>query len=141
MGVAQATHRLDDVADAVGLDPKPEPDPEDDRLVRDAALQVSTLLALVEATASRHDGLALAPFEVILREQLAAVGGSLATTDAEPPPDDPKAALEALTEAFGDVAKTLRRDCLRAFSPALTRVLAAMSAGVAQCAQEIGDLR
>ncbi|MRJ76933.1 hypothetical protein GEV29_10320 [Aeromicrobium sp. SMF47] len=141
VGVAHVTHVLDDAADLVGLDPKPEPDPEDDRLVRRAASGAATLLAMVEATAATHRSLALAPFEALVREQLTAVGGTTAATDVAAPPAGAGAALAQLEKAFRAAAKARAADALRSFSPDLTRVLASMSAGLAQGARGLGDLR
>lgn len=141
VGVAHVTHVLDDAADLVGLEPKPEPDPEDERLVRRAASGAATLLAMVEATAAAHDALALAPLETLVREQMTAVGGSGAATDVAAPPGDAAGALSQLEKAFRTASKERAADALRSFSPDLTRVLASMSAGLAQGARGIGDLR
>ena len=75
VGGAHLTGRLDDVADAVGIQPKPEPDPRDNRLVGRAAASAATVLATLEATAARHPTMPLAPLISLAREQVAAVGG------------------------------------------------------------------
>jgi hypothetical protein len=137
---AEATERLDDVADAVGLDPKPEPDPGDTRILRRAATATAALLASVEATAAAHPTLALAPVAVVVREQLAAIGSATAPAAAAPPADA-AAAVDALAAALDTVRKERRRDALAAGSPALVRVLASMSAGHAQGVRAVRSLR
>lgn len=138
LGGAHATHRLDDLADAVGIEPKPQSDPADDRLLRSAATAQAGLLATVEATAARHPSLALAPFVAIGREQLDALGGSTASTDVAAVPDDAAAALTALVAAYRTASTGRAADAVAATSPELVRVLASMSAGLFQCARTVG---
>ncbi|MCW2770557.1 MAG: hypothetical protein JWR27_1990 [Aeromicrobium sp.] len=140
LGAAEATHVLDDAAPALGVDPKPEPDPQDDRIVRAAARDQAALLAMIEATAARHPGLELAPFEAIGREHLAAVGGSTATTDVGRVPESARAAVTTLRTAYDKQSRARAAQAAAAVSPALVRVLASMSVGLAQCAVTIGDL-
>lgn len=135
---AHATHRLDDLADAVGLEPKPQSDPADDRLLRSAATAQAALLSAVEATAARHTALQLAPFVAIGREQLDALGGSTAATDVAAVPEDPASALAALAAAYRTESTKRAADAVAATSPELARVLASMSAGLAQCARTVG---
>lgn len=138
LGGAHATHRLDDLAEAVGLEPKPQPDPADDRLLRSAATAQAALLATVEATAASHTSLALAPFVAIGREQLDALGGSTASTDVAAVPDDAAAALAALVTGYRAASDARAKDAVAATSPELVRVLASMSAGLTQCARTVG---
>jgi len=142
---AQLTHRLDDIADAVGLDPKPLPDPDDTRILRRAAADTARLLATVEATAALHASVDLTAVVSIIHEQLAAVGGATAPpADAPPadaPPADAEAALRALEDILGASAADRSIDAQRAGSPALVRVLASMSAGHAQSARLARRLR
>jgi hypothetical protein len=141
---AEATGRLDDVADAVGLDPQPLPDPGDTRVLRRAADSTAALLASVEATAAAHPALALAPVADVVREQLAAVGGEAgdgAASSASAPPADRGDAVDALASALDAARKDRRRDALAAGSPALVRVLASMSAGHAQAVRVVRGLR
>lgn len=138
LGVAHVTHLLDDLAGAVGLDPKPEADPEDDRLVRRAATEAAALVSLVEATAAAHESLPLARIEEIAREQMRAVGGTAAERATAPGGTDD--AVDDLAAAFRKASRRRAADALRAFSPDLTRVLASMSAGLAQGARQIGGL-
>lgn len=138
--VAQRTHRLDDVAEAIGLQPTPLPDPEDTRIVRRAARGSAALLATTSATATAHPALALTPIVAIVREQLAAVGGS-PTAKATTPPTDAAASVTALAQAFSDAADQRAADAVQAGSPELVRVLASMAAGQAQCARAVEQLR
>jgi hypothetical protein len=138
---AGLTHRLDDVADAVGIDPKPLPDPEDSRILRRASSETATLLATVEATAAAHPDLGLADLEGIGRQHLAALGGTSAATDVAAPPVDRADALTALVDAYGAAATRRATDAGAAFSPALVRVLASMSAGHAQASRRLRDAR
>jgi hypothetical protein len=141
LAAAQLTHRLDDVAAAVGLDPKPLPDPQDSRILLAAASQTAALLAMLEATAAAHGNLALADLEAIGHEHLAAGGGSTAAADVAVPPADPVAAVKALETAYTAAGKQRAADAGRAFSPALVRVLASMSAAHAQSARVLRGLR
>ncbi len=137
---AEATGRLDDVADVIGLDPEPLPDPDDTRVLRRAATSTAALLAVVQSTAAAHPALALAPVAAIVREQLDAVGGATAPA-ASAPPADAGAAVDALASALDTARKARRRDALAAGSPALVRVLASMSAGHAQGVRVVRGLR
>lgn len=137
---AQLTHRLDDIADAVGLDPKPLPDPDDTRILRRAAADTARLLATVEATAALHASVDLTAVVSIIHEQLAAVGGATAPP-ADAPPADAEAALRALEDILEASAADRSIDAQRAGSPALVRVLASMSAGHAQSARLARRLR
>lgn len=141
LAAAEVTHRLDDVAEAVGIEPTPLPDPEDSRILRRASTGTATLLAMSEATASAYPGLALADVEVITREQLTALGGTTAATDVAAPPAGQGAALTALEDAYALAATQRATDAGAAFSPALVRVLASMSAGHAQTARRLRRLR
>lgn len=126
------------MAEAVGLEPKPQADPADDRLLASAATAQAALLATVEATAARHPTLALAPFVTIGREQLDALGGSTAATDVAPVPEDAAAARAALATAYRTESTQRASGAVAATSPELARVLASMSAGLAQCARTVG---
>jgi hypothetical protein len=137
--VADATHRLDDLARAVGVEPHPEPDPADDRVVADARTQMATLLALVGATVARHPGLELGDLEALGREQLAALGGGSRLPEAPVVDDDPSAAATTLSAAYDAASAARADDAGAAVSPDLVRVLASMSAGLAQCARTAED--
>lgn len=139
LGVANATHTLDDAARALGVEPKPEPDPQDDRIVRRAARDLGALLATVRATADRHPDLELSRLEKIGREHVASVGGR----EAAPPtvPTSQGKAVEALERAYAAASRARAAEAQQAFSPDLTRVLASMAAGLAQCAAAAGSLR
>lgn len=138
LGGAQATHRLDDLARAVGLEPKKQSDPADDRLLKSAADDMAALVAQIEATAARHPSADLAPYVTIGREQLDALGGSTAATDVAPVPEDASAALAALGAAYRTASSQRAKDAAAAASPELARMLASMSAGLAQCVRTVG---
>ena len=141
MVVADRTHRLDDVARAVGLDPHPEPDPADDRLLAHAAADQNALLALVAATAARHKTPSLSRFVGISREHATALGAAQSTPDVAAVSSDRVRALRALESAYAKAARARSADAITAVSPDLARVLASMSAGLVQCSHGIGDLR
>ncbi|MCW2831163.1 MAG: hypothetical protein JWP31_1855 [Aeromicrobium sp.] len=132
---AEQTHRLDDLADAVGLDPKPRPDPADDRLIAAAAAAQSVVLATVTATARRHAGLDLARFEAIGREHLEALGGTPSERGAPTIPSASSAAVSRLGRVYDDAATARAADAVEAVAHELVLVLASMSAGLAQCAR------
>ena len=134
-------HRLDDLARTVGIEPHPEPDPGDDRLIARVAADQNALLARVEATAVKHTGLRLDPFVAISTAHTKAVGVDGTVPDPAPPPASPGKAVGALAAAYSAASKARAADSAQAVSPALARVLASMSAGLAQCARAIGDLR
>lgn len=136
----EATGRLDDVADAVGIDPKPQPDAGDTRILRRAARATAALSATVAATATAHPSLDLALVTGALGEQLTALGGAKAPAGAAAPGEQ-GAALEALVQAFDTARKDRARDAVAAGSPALVQVLASMSAGHAQSVRVVRSLR
>jgi hypothetical protein len=137
---AEVTGRLDDLADLAGIEPKPQPDPDDTRILRRAATSTAALLATIEATAAAHATLPLDPVTAIVREQLAALGGGESPTAAAPP-SGAGAAVEALVGAMDAARRARRDDAVQAGSPALVRVLASMSAGHAQCVRTLRSLR
>lgn len=140
----EATGRLDDVADTLGIEPKPLPDPSDTRVLRRAAASTADLLVAVEATAAAHTTIALGPVADIVRQQLAALGGRPAggsTPPAGTAPADVDAAVTALAESFVVSGRARATDAGAAGSAALVRVLASMSAGHAQSARVVRGLR
>jgi hypothetical protein len=141
LGGAALGHRLDDLARGVGIQPHPEPDPSDDRLIARVAADQNVLLARVEATAAMHSSARLEPFVAISTAHAKAVGVAGAVPDLAKPPADRGEAIKALATAYSTASKAREADSAKAASPALTRVLASMSAGLAQCARAIGELR
>ena len=137
---AEATGRLDDVAGAVGIDPKPQPDPDDTRVLRRAARATAALQAAVAATSAAHPRLDLAAVTAAVGEQLTALGGAKAPAGTAPPADQ-GAAVDALAQALDTACKDRARDAVAAGSPALVRVLASMSAGHAQSVRVVRGLR
>ncbi|WP_162891229.1 hypothetical protein [Aeromicrobium sp. A1-2] len=140
LGIAAYAHQLDDLARLVGLEPKPEPDPGDDRLIVSAAADQNALLAIVEATAATHTGLRLARFVQISTEHAKAVGVAGRIPEVPIPPSDQAKAASALAAAYATAATARAADAGRASSPDLARVLASMSAGLDQCARAVGEL-
>ncbi|MFI5428113.1 hypothetical protein [Aeromicrobium sp. UC242_57] len=69
LGAAQITHRLDDAARLVGLEPKPEPVPGDREIVRQAASDQAAVTATVEALDSAYPAWGLAPVAGICQQQ------------------------------------------------------------------------
>ena len=141
LGGAALGHRLDDLARRVGIEPHPEPDPADDRLIARVAADQNTLLARVEATAVKHTALRLDPFVAISTSHARAVGVAGAVPDVPAPPANRDQAVRALVGAYSTASRARAADSAKATSPALARVLASMSAGLAQCAVAVGDLR
>lgn len=141
LGGAALAHRLDDLARRVGIEPHPEPDPADDRLLARVATDQNALLARIEATASAHPTLRLDRYLSISTAHATAVGVGANVPQAPTPPADPAEAVDALRSAYAEASQARAADALRAVSPALVRVLASMSAGQAQCADTIGGLR
>ena len=141
LGGAALGHRLDDLARGVGINPHPEPEPSDDRLIARVAADQNALLARVEATAARHTAVRLGPFVAISTAHAKAVGVAGAVPDVAAPPANRDAAIKALGTAYATASKARAADSAKAASPALTRVLASMSASLAQCAKSIGDVR
>lgn len=139
LGGAALGHRLDDVARGVGIQPHPEPDPVDDRLLVRVAADQNTLLAMVEATAVTHTG--LSQFVTISTAHAKAVGVAGTVPDVAGPPGSRAKAVTALVTAYSAASKARAADSAKAVSPALARVLASMSAGLAQCAVTIGELQ
>jgi hypothetical protein len=139
LGGASLGHRLDDLARGVGVRPHPEPDPADDRLLARVAADQNALLAMVEANAVTHTG--LGQFVTISTAHAAAVGVPGTVPDVAAPPESRAKAVTALAAAYSAASKARAADAAEAVSPALARVLASMSAGLAQCAATIGQLR
>lgn len=137
---ADRAGRLDDAADAVGLDPKPLPDPDDTRILRRAATATVALRATVDATAAAHPDLELSPVAAALGEQVTALGGlpaGVAAPSAAAVPPDAGAAAEALEAVLDSAARSRTTDAETAGSAALVRVLASLAAGHAQAARAV----
>lgn len=117
-GVA-ATGHLDEAIRAVGVDPKPLPDPSQTALLERVRADQGRLVAGAgEATTIRD----------VLSEQYDVVGGTADEIVGEPF-TDLSAQLTAAAERRGD-------DALAAKSPDLMRVLTSMAAGLAVLAEE-----
>lgn len=136
LGAAQITHRLDDAARLVGLEPKPEPDPRDDEIVRETAADQAKVAAAVTLMHRADPSLRLAPIVDICEQQLRAVSNDTVGVDVVELPESPAALAALLTKA----SQVRAAAAAEAFSPELVRVLASMSAGLAQCARKVTSL-
>jgi hypothetical protein len=142
VAVGKATHRIDDVANSIGIKPRPRPVGSDDTLIASVAKNQDHILTAIEATAAHHFDLAdkLAPFAKIAQSHLTAVGGSSTVPTAEPVDPDPVVAVKALAQTLSTASTARAKDAGRAVSPDLARVLSSMSAGLAQSARTLGAL-
>lgn len=142
VAVADATHRLDDVADGMGVKPRPRPVASDDSLIAAVAQAQNLVLAAIESTSARHPALAskLVPFAEIGQEHLTAVGGSSKVPTVDAITSDPARAVQALAQTFSAASTARAKDAGKAVSPDLARVLSSMSAGLAQTARAVGAL-
>lgn len=140
--VADATHRLDYIARAVGIKPRAQSVTSDDTLIADVAEAQNAVLADVEAIAAQHPRLRadLDPFAKIAQEHVTAVGGSATVPTGAPVSADPATAVAALATTFSEASKARSEDANKAVSPDLARVLSSMSAGLAQCARSVKSL-
>ena len=140
--VADATHRLDDAADAVGIKPRPRPVRSDDALIVAVARDQNLVLSAIESTAAKHTGLAtqLEPFAKIGQAHVNAVGGTSTVPPAEAVGADPSAAVTNLAKTLSTASNARAKDSAEAVSPDLARVLSSMSASLAQCSHTLGRL-
>lgn len=140
--VAHATHRLDDAADAIGLEPRPRPAPSDDALVVAVAKDQNLVLSAIESTGAEHPDLTarLEPFAKIGQAHVNAVGGTSAVPSAEAIDPDPVAAVKALVTTLSTASAARAKDSAKAVSPDLARVLSSMAAGLAQSSRALGEL-
>ncbi len=140
IAAARAGGVLDDALRGVGVEPHPEPDPGDTRRLSRAAAAQAGLIAAIDATIDQHSDLesGLGPLRLVADEQLVAVSGRLAATDAATPPTDAKDAAAELARLAADSASAREDDAVSAASPDAARVLASMSAGLSQLAEAFG---
>jgi hypothetical protein len=140
IAAARAGGVLDDALRGVGVEPHPEPDPGDTRRLARAAAAQAGLIAAIDATIDKHADLegGLGPLRLVADEQLVAVSGRLAATDAAAPPTDRKDAVAELARLAADSASAREDDAVSAASPDAARVLASMSAGLSQLAEAFG---
>ncbi len=125
LGGLRLTGRDDDALRALGVRPRPVPDPADTSLLTRAAGEQAVLLGRLVSERAEDDPLAL-----VLTEQLDVLGGPPVPADT---PEDPDAA-ETLARAVALAGRRREGDALAAVSPDLGRVLAAVAAGLAQVA-------
>ncbi len=121
---AVATHRLDDGLRRLGVEPRPESDPGDRRLVARARADAQALITLATE--------AEAPRDVItaLNQQRDALPTTL---------PDASGVTGELAAACRTVATARAADSLAAVSSDVAQVLASMAAGLAQCADRVAD--
>lgn len=119
---AVATDTLDDALQAVGVKPLPEPDPGDLRLTALALADAIALVVLAESSGAAADVVAA------LTQQ----------RDSLPPgrPEAPSVG-DDLAEACSTAADARAADAGQAVSIDLAQVLAAMAAGLDQCAAQV----
>ena len=110
IAAARAGGVLDDALRGVGVEPHPEPDPGDTRRLSRAAAAQAGLIAAIDATIDQHSDLesGLGPLRLVADEQLVAVSGRLAATDAATPPTDAKDAAAELARLAADSAERAR---------------------------------
>lgn len=137
--VADATHRLDNFAESVGIKPRARPVPSDDALIAAVAEAQNVVLAEIEATAAQHPALGdeLTPFIKISQAHVTAVGGSATVPAATSVDPDPVRAIQDLARTLSSASVARSKDANRAVSPDLARVLSSMSAGLAQTARAV----
>ncbi len=142
VGVADATHRLDDIARSIGIKPRPRPMASDDVLIGSVAEEQNVVLARIEGVAAQHPDLAkpLAPCSEIAQAHLNAVGGTSTVPPAAPVNPDPAVAVGELARSLSRASAARARDAGKAVSPDLARVLSSMSAGLEQCASTVRDV-
>lgn len=140
--VADATHRLDDIARAVGMKPRARPVASDDTLIAAVAKAQNRVLAAIESTVAQHPDLEadLSPISQIVQQHVTAVGGSSTVPTTSEIDADAARAVEKLTTTLARASKARAKDANAAVSPDLARVLSSMSAGLAQGARILGAL-
>lgn len=122
---------LDDGLRSVGVRPHAEPDPREVALLSDAARGQTDLIAAVRSLDDDEHAAELASILGVLTEQLSAV------SDESPPSPvaaQPTAELAAVIDQIEATAAARADGALEASSLAVTKVLAAMAAGLDQVA-------
>lgn len=132
--VGERTHRLDDLARAIGLEPRRRPARSDEALLRGARADLSSVLARTRAISTGQATLAdpLAPLLAVTAAQLEQLGGALPGIDTDAPPTGARAAIATLIAAFERAEKARFDESSRAVSSELAQVLASLSASLAQ---------
>lgn len=142
----QQTGRLDDGAEAVGLEPRRLPAESDETLLRHVVRDQGLVLATVSAVASKFPALRTSLALLIEHGEthLVVLGspaagstidlGALAAADS-------KAALDSVMSNQKQAAKDRAKNALDAVSGEFAQVLAAMSASLTQHVVLLGDVR
>lgn len=141
--VGDRTHRLDDLARTVGLEPQRRAAEADLVLLKRARTDQDALLALIAAVSAAHTDLTkpLTPLLTNLQSQLKHLGGPLAGADDLAAPTDAKAALDLLIAQFRQAEQARSTASLNAVSGEFAQVLASMSAGFAQAVVVLQAIR
>ncbi|MEO6470352.1 MAG: hypothetical protein ABIR57_00890 [Aeromicrobium sp.] len=128
------THRLDDLARTVGVDPRRRPALSDEALIKRVQADQSVLVLWTQAVSSRQPGLSpsLKPLIAITKTQLEDLGGALTTINVEAPPASPKAALDVVIDVYLRAEKNRSRETIEAISGDFAQVLASIAASLAQ---------
>ncbi len=141
--VGERTHRLDDLARAVGLEPQRRPAEADLALLKRTQIDQSALLSLTVAVSAINTDLTkpLTPLLTNLQTQLKHLGGPLTDSDSVAAPPNTKVALDLLITQFRRAERARSADSLRTVSGEFAQVLASMSAGLAQTVVVLQGLR
>ncbi|MDQ3158354.1 MAG: hypothetical protein M3Q98_16805 [Actinomycetota bacterium] len=128
------SHRLDDVARKIGLDPKRLPAESDEKLIRKVQNDQSILLMWTQAVAAKQSGLTkvLEPLIANAEAQLADLGGAAANIDIDDPPEAARAALDSVVTMHDQEAEKRAEDSLQAVSGHFAQVLASISVSLSQ---------
>lgn len=141
--VGDRTHRLDDLARTVGLEPQRRAADADLAILKRARTDQDALLALTAAVSAAHTNLtkSLTPLLANLQNQLKQLGGPLTDTGKKTAPTDATAALDLLITGFRGSEHARSTAALSAVSGEFAQVLGAMSAGLAQAVVVLKAIR
>jgi len=131
------TGRVDEAAEAVGLEPRRLPAESDEALLRQVVRDQGVVLATVSAVASKFPALSasLAPLIEHGEAHLVALGSSTAASTIDLDGLDaaePAAALDHVASIQGQAAKDRARNAINAVSGQFAQVLASISASLTQ---------
>jgi len=128
------THKLDDLARTIGLEPRRLPADSDMALIKRAQADQTRLLLWTKAVAARQSGLAkmLAPLIANTEAQLADLGGVAANVRVGTPPAMNTAALDSVIVQHERATAKRSKESLEAVSGDFAQVLASISVGLSQ---------
>lgn len=141
--VGDREHKLDDLARAVGLEPRPEPSAADEALIMVARRDQTKLLAAMQAASTTYPSLTrtLDPLAANARKQLTSLGGAVPNIHSATPPTDPRAALDSVIAIHALAEKNRSHEAIEAVSGAFAQVLASIAASLAQSIVVLQDAR